>query len=187
MAIPGTSIGKSQVSQIISALEHHRFHHQHEYRAIAEAQINLRTDNRIWVFETASKHNEPKRAAMAQVLKAAGSSAGGLPAAYPSRCLHELTYLCLTPDTYTTHQLVQCSMWCLTNYTAGPRQVFIGIRDRAMLLLSTASAFRGDSSRMLLWSDLFKSSVHLGDVELDAEVPVSTLFFFFLPIYQVIC
>ena len=47
-----------------------------------------------------------------------------------------------------------------------------------MLLLSTASTFCGDSSCTLLWSDLFKSSVHLSDVELDAEVPVSANFFF---------
>src|SRR6266481_3989682 len=76
VAIPGTSIGKSQVLQIISALEHHRFHHQHEHKGNVDAQTNLCTDNRIRVFETASKHNEPKRAAMAQALKAARSSAG---------------------------------------------------------------------------------------------------------------
>ena len=117
-----------------------------QYRVNTEVQINLCTDNHIW--------DRPPS-------KVARSSTGVLPAAHPSCCFHELTCLCSTPDTNTSHQLVQCLMWCLTNYTAGPRQVFIGIHDHAMLLLSTASAFCGDSSWMLLWSDLFKSSVHL--------------------------
>ena len=65
------------MSQIISALEHHQFHCQHKYRVNVEVQINLHTDKHIWVFKTASKHNKPKWAAMAQVLKAAGSSLVG--------------------------------------------------------------------------------------------------------------
>jgi hypothetical protein len=39
-----------------------------------------------------------------------------------------------------------------------------------MLLLGAATAFRGDSARILLWSDLFKTSVPLGD---DADIPVA--------------
>lgn len=42
------------------------------------------------------------------------------------------------------------SLWC-------------ALRDRAMLLLSAATAFRGDSARMLLWSDLFKTEVPMVD------------------------
>jgi hypothetical protein len=70
---------------------------------------------------------------------------------------------------------LQCAMWCLTSYMSGPRQVFIRIHDWAMVLLSATSAVHGDSSRMLLWSDLFKSSVHLDDVELNAQVPVGPI------------
>ncbi|KAJ7135159.1 hypothetical protein C8R46DRAFT_1362266 [Mycena filopes] len=38
-----------------------------------------------------------------------------------------------------------------------------------MLLLGAATAFKGDSARILLWSDLFKTSLPLGD---DIDVPV---------------
>jgi hypothetical protein len=75
--IPGSTVGVSQIKGAITALEWFRFHNQHLYKDYAEAQVSLRTDNRIRVFETAAEHNEPKRADMAQVLKAAGTSAGG--------------------------------------------------------------------------------------------------------------
>jgi hypothetical protein len=32
-----------------------------------------------------------------------------------------------------------------------------------MLLVGTATAFRGDSARILLWSDLFKTTIQFGD------------------------
>ncbi|KAJ7445605.1 hypothetical protein FB451DRAFT_1055529 [Mycena latifolia] len=77
--IAGSSIGKSQISQVISALESHRINFQHEHKSCPEAQIPLRTDTRIRQFESAAKHDEPKRAEKAQITKAAGSSSGNLP------------------------------------------------------------------------------------------------------------
>ncbi|KAJ7857504.1 hypothetical protein B0H14DRAFT_3447941 [Mycena olivaceomarginata] len=56
----------------------------------------------------------------------------------------------------------------LTNFS-GPNRIYLGLRDRAMRLMGAATAFRGDSARILLWSDLFKTSIPLGD-DLDAPV-----------------
>ncbi|KAJ7761274.1 hypothetical protein DFH07DRAFT_771599 [Mycena maculata] len=60
--IAGSSVGKSQVSQVISALEQFRHDSQHLYKDCPEAQIPLRHDQRIRQFESASKKDEPKRA-----------------------------------------------------------------------------------------------------------------------------
>ncbi|KAJ7461062.1 hypothetical protein FB451DRAFT_1498168 [Mycena latifolia] len=70
--IAGTTVGKSQILQVISALEHYQLNHQHEYPNNREAQIKLREDTRIRAYESAAKHNEPKRAESAQSQKAAG-------------------------------------------------------------------------------------------------------------------
>ncbi|KIM80456.1 hypothetical protein PILCRDRAFT_9638 [Piloderma croceum F 1598] len=40
-----------------------------------------------------------------------------------------------------------------------------------MLLLSAATAFRGDSAQRLLWSDMFISSVPMDDLGLGTVVP----------------
>jgi hypothetical protein len=69
-------VGKATISQVISALESYRLNSQHLYKNCPEAQIGLRTDARIRQFESAAKHNEPKRAEKAQIAKAAGSSLG---------------------------------------------------------------------------------------------------------------
>lgn len=71
-------MGKSQISQVISALEEYRRNSQHLYKNCPEAQIPLRNDERIRQFESAAKNNEPNRAAKAQVTKAAGSSSGNI-------------------------------------------------------------------------------------------------------------
>ncbi|KAJ7836470.1 hypothetical protein B0H14DRAFT_3704951 [Mycena olivaceomarginata] len=70
--IAGSSIGKSQISQVISALEDYRRNSQHLYKDCLEAQIPLRNDQRIRQFESAAAHDEPNRAEKAQVTKAAG-------------------------------------------------------------------------------------------------------------------
>lgn len=81
-------------------------------------------------------------------------------------------YATLT-DTYTSEELIRCSVWCLTDFS-GPRQVFIGLRDHAMLLLSLTTAFRGESSRNLLLSDLFMMQVPMNEIGLGITVPVSS-------------
>ncbi|KAJ7775217.1 hypothetical protein B0H14DRAFT_3588328 [Mycena olivaceomarginata] len=74
----GSSIGKSQISQVISALEDYRRNSQHLYKDCLEAQIPLRNDQCIRQFESAAAHDEPNRAEKAQVTKAAGSSSGNV-------------------------------------------------------------------------------------------------------------
>ncbi|KAN0134511.1 hypothetical protein V8E53_007657 [Lactarius tabidus] len=134
--IPGSVVGLSVIKQTISALEHHRFQHQHLHKDDPESQIGLRLDARICRFESAAKHDEPKRAESAQVLKASGSSS----------------------DTYTREELERCSLFCLTD-CKGPKDIFVGLCDRAMLLLSTSTALRGGSCRAIELSDFFPSTI----------------------------
>ena len=77
-------------------------------------------------------------------------------------------------DTYTPDELARCSWWCLTA-VSGPRGTYIGLRDHAMLLLSTSTAFRGESARILQWSDLFMSEMPLDDVRPGVRVPVGDM------------
>ncbi|KAJ7899945.1 hypothetical protein B0H13DRAFT_1883572 [Mycena leptocephala] len=92
----------------------------------------LRHDLRIKTFETAAVHKEPQRVKMAHTLKVKGTNA----------------------DTFTAADLIKCAGWCLTDFK-GPFNIYMGLRDRAMLLTSRSVAFRGDNTRSLLLSDLF--------------------------------
>jgi len=136
--IEGSSLGKSHIAQVVNALENHRLNHEHEHPQDHETKISLRKDARIRAFESASKHNEPSRIERSQAIKAAGT----------------------TSDTYTNEELLRCSLWALTEFS-GRQHVLVGLRDRAMLLLSAATAFRGESCRMLQWSDLFRTTAPL--------------------------
>jgi hypothetical protein len=64
-------------------------------------------------------------------------------------------------------------MWCLTEFS-GMRQVFVGLRDRAMLLFGASTALRGEGTRMLQMSDLFLSELSIDDVRLGYTTPVSS-------------
>ncbi|KAG1817805.1 hypothetical protein DFJ58DRAFT_888716 [Suillus subalutaceus] len=92
---------------------------------------------------------EAQRAESSQVLKASGT----------------------TSDAYTTEELTKCSAWCLAKFS-GTRQVFVGLRDRAMLLFGASTALRGEGTRMLQLSDLFLSKVCIDDIQLGYTVPV---------------
>ncbi|KAF8586691.1 hypothetical protein K439DRAFT_1614921 [Ramaria rubella] len=100
------------------------------------AHLPLRSDDCIKRAEAAVKHNEPERVAKSQTLKAVGSSS----------------------DTYTTEELISVSRWCMieprTRNTLGTY-----LRDCAMHLMSTATAFHGDNVRELGISDLFTQDV----------------------------
>ena len=63
-------------------------------------------------------------------------------------------------DSYTEEELRRCSLWALTDFS-GAQSIFVGLRDHAMLLFSLTTAFRGENSRMLQWSDLFRTAVPL--------------------------
>lgn len=69
-------------------------------------------------------------------------------------------------------ELTRAALWCIDHTHGTPRQFFIGVRDRAMLLLSTCTAFRGDNVRSLLWSDLFPRDVPMPDIGLDKFIMV---------------
>lgn len=65
--------------------------------------------------------------------------------------LHKLSWHCLiTPKTAKKH--------------------FEYFRDRAMVLLSTATAFRGDSARILLWSDLYMTETPMDEIGLGRTI-----------------
>jgi len=46
---------------------------------------------------------------------------------------------------------------------SGQKEIFVGLRDRAMLLLSTTTAFHGASCRGVELSDLFPSVIPSAD------------------------
>ncbi|GBE80419.1 hypothetical protein SCP_0301340 [Sparassis crispa] len=148
--ITGSNVGKSHISQVINTLESWRRNNAYLYKDAPDAQMSLRTDIRIRTAELSAKHQEPKHIEKAQALKAVGSSG----------------------DTYTPDELKRCSIWCLTD-VSGVKSIWIGLHDRAMLLLSSTMAFRGESSRILEWSDLFLLSILMDDVRLGYRVPMS--------------
>ncbi|TFY79269.1 hypothetical protein EWM64_g4743 [Hericium alpestre] len=148
-SIPGSSLGKSHIAGVISALEHRHFSDEYLYRDVPEAKRGLHLDKRIKDFEQFSCHNEPKRTHTVNALKASGTSS----------------------DAYMLAELQQCMFWCVSESKTS-RELFHGVRDRAMLLVSAGTAFRGDSARMVQWSDLFISEVPLQEVRPDYLLPV---------------
>ena len=74
-------------------------------------------------------------------------------------------------DTYTSKELERCSKYCLIAFP-GSRGIYLGACDHAMLLLSTSTAFHGESARILQWSDLFMSEIPMDDVSDGFRVPV---------------
>jgi hypothetical protein len=71
-----STVGLSQIKQVINALEHWRFTNQRQYKDQPDTQRPLREDVQISAFESAAAHDEPKRIEMAQALKATGTSSG---------------------------------------------------------------------------------------------------------------
>ncbi|KAG6821913.1 hypothetical protein H0H92_016155 [Tricholoma furcatifolium] len=118
---------------------------EHEYKDDPDAKQPLRGDVRIKIYEANARSTESQRNAEAQVSKAKGSTA----------------------DTFTEAELRRCSLWCL-QLKGTPQQVHNSIRDRAMLLLSTSMALRGDNTRALLLSDLYLQDVPLYEVGSEA-------------------
>lgn len=76
-----------------------------------------------------------------------------------------------SPDTYTIEELTTVSKWGLTDAKT-PKGLITAIRDRAMHLLCTATAYRGDNSRELGWSDLFVRPVMNVSAGYDAKIMV---------------
>ncbi|THH17357.1 hypothetical protein EW146_g3440 [Bondarzewia mesenterica] len=152
--IPGTQVGYAQIASVISALEHWRSNHQHLYRDDPDVQRPLRSDIRIKMIEKSSRQSELKQIETSQALKATGTSSD-----------------MRSYNSYTSEELQRCSMWCFKEFS-GIHCIFVDMRDRAMLLTSAAMVFRGDSARIVQWSDLFLSRLVLHDVSVGYEVPV---------------
>ncbi|KAF4609994.1 hypothetical protein D9613_010503 [Agrocybe pediades] len=152
--IPGTSVGKEHIKQTISALQSYIRSHQHlpVYANCPETKVLLRHQDLVKSFEEVACANEPTRIKEAHTMKTKGTSADG----------------------YTTAEVLRMANWLLQGHGLSKNQLCLAIRDRAMLLLASNVAFRGDSTRRTLWSDLFSQRVPMpliGDtMELQAVV-----------------
>ncbi|KAL4257053.1 hypothetical protein AB1N83_013839 [Pleurotus pulmonarius] len=147
--IQGTTLGTESIKQLISALEHYRRTHQHEsiYRECSESRLPLRNDERITTYEKASRATENQLIAESKRAKASGAA----------------------NDTYTDEELIRGAMWFMRNGNT-KSQIHTGIRDRVMLLISTTTAYRGDNTRRIAWSDLRMRDVPLLDIGPDVAV-----------------
>lgn len=67
---------------------------------------------------------------------------------------------------------MRMSVWALQASGSSNLQTQIGLRDRAMLLLSTTLGFRGNSSRMVQLSDLFFRDVAMMNIGTDVTLQV---------------
>ncbi|KAL1710337.1 hypothetical protein EV121DRAFT_266619 [Schizophyllum commune] len=72
-------------------------------------------------------------------------------------------------NTYKTSDLKRMSLHCLKGY-ASTSKIVAALRDRCMLLLSAYTAFRGDSARMLLLSDIGAQDVNMPEIAEGATV-----------------
>ncbi|KAJ3772449.1 hypothetical protein FB446DRAFT_772423 [Lentinula raphanica] len=144
------TVGAESISQAISALENHRFNHQHEhiYQICPESQKKLRDDPRISTFEKHARRNEHLRAMNAEKMKTSGPISA----------------------TYTPAQLRKLAITSLQPPHKTPASLARSLRDRAIILLCAAMAFRGDSVRSLQLSDL-----GIEDMPLPAIAPGATV------------
>lgn len=149
----GTSVGVQSILQAVSALEQRRFDDEHSWSRTQhpEAHVSLRNDKRIRTLEAGARQREAQRVDKAQKLKAAGSTAG-MHAVICGARAHLLL------DTYTQLQLRDVALHGLRSPTTTAK-LEIETRDRAMLLLSTQMATRGEIVRSFLLSDMFLTLV----------------------------
>nr|GAT42467.1 predicted protein [Mycena chlorophos] len=141
-----STCGVSHIKQVISALERYRFESQHLHKDIPDWDKPLRTDSRIKGIEKNAAHKEVERIQMAHTLKAAGTHA----------------------DTFTILQHRQLSSSFFSH--KGRHNIYLAMRDRCMHLTQASVAFRGDSSRSLLWSDLYHCEIPVPSKGLDAKI-----------------
>ena len=79
------------------------------------------------------------------------------------------------------------SIWCLTTFRNSKNQVHIGLRDRCMLLLSTTTAFWGDSSCQVLWSDLLSWRIPMMDISMDSHLTICTFISPLFNLFTIMC
>ncbi|KAF5377311.1 hypothetical protein D9615_006350 [Tricholomella constricta] len=149
--IAGTRVGAESIKQCISALESYRYNHCNsdpEYLSDPQSQLPLRSDARITTYESNAQAKEPQRLTEAQELKAFGAAS----------------------DTYTQEELIRISSSFLDQRHGTKPQTHLAMRDRCMILISAATAFRGDNVRRLLLSDLYSRDVPMVEIGLNAKV-----------------
>ncbi|KZV95542.1 hypothetical protein EXIGLDRAFT_707084 [Exidia glandulosa HHB12029] len=151
--LEGTSVGKETIIGDITALERLRLATQDQFPNDIEAHTKLRDDDRIRKIQAAAKHDEPKRIEKSQLLKASGTS----------------------QDTYTAAELEKLSLDCLTTPSTD-YQLELSIRDRAMILFGSSTAFRRSSTRNVQWSDIFVQDLVNVDAGADKTIPVLTVY-----------
>ncbi|PPQ83383.1 hypothetical protein CVT24_006465, partial [Panaeolus cyanescens] len=146
-----TSLGRSSIQQAINALEWHRKTHQREpqYMNDPASSIPLRMCGDIRDIELGSKSREPERQAKSQDMKIKG----------------------VTSRTFETKTLVEMA----NDYLSKPKgkskvNIYCALRDRAMLLLSTSMAFRGNNTRKILLSDIQTEDIPMMDIDNDCEI-----------------
>lgn len=83
---------------------------------------------------------------------------------------------------YIKEEMVHMSVWALQAFGPSKAHIHIGICNCAMILLLTNTAFWGDSTWHLLWSDLFKLNLPMVTIGPEAELPVH--FNFYIDAYQ---
>ena len=158
----------------MSALESYRFHHQRDpiYQECPESHQPLRQNSDIRLIERGCQASEPKRQAESQQMKADGVISRESMIQSPNLCVKTKTFL----ETFTREQLCEGAMEFLSSAHKGKSKIALAARDRAMLLLSTSTAMRGDNTRPILLSDLYSKDVPLVDVGLDFKVKVRILY-----------
>jgi len=169
--ISGTSVGKESIKQSINALQRYMREHQHlpEYAGCQETQHLLRNQDWVKVYEQAASANEPMRVKNAHALKAKGTSAG------MSSIINFPPFFEFTSsrkDTYKKEDMIRMSNWALKAFGPSQSQVYLGLRDRALILLPTNIAFHGNSTRHLLWSDIFMQSLPMEIIGSGVEIQV---------------
>ena len=82
-------------------------------------------------------------------------------------------------DTFSdVDELTKASMHYLENpESSTPYKVHLGIRDRAMFMLPTAMAFRGDNTRNIHLNDIFLRDIPLVDISLTFKAKVCLLYY----------
>jgi hypothetical protein len=177
--IPNTTVWSHTILQIVSALEHYRFTNQDTdlYKACPGSLTKLRDYAPIRGIEKAARYNESNRQDQAQELKTNGVQSRVSLTVYFISFDALLTLALLLLETITRRELRDVALGLLTMQN-GKRATLLAYRDRAMLLMSTSMAMRGDNVRTTGWSDLLLRTVmliNMGD-DYHATVCLTVLF-----------
>lgn len=149
--------------------------HQHEplYANSPDTRLLLREQDWVKLYEKASCANEPTRIKDAHATKAKGTTAGELFKSTTLVCMDRTHIVLIIIDTYTTDETKRISNYTLQAFGPALHNTHLGLRDRALFLIPTNTAFRGDSTRRVLWSDFFSKSIPMPLIHEDAELDVS--------------